>query len=229
MRPLLFIIPGVVLLISPCKNQDYVTISGKITDFENLPMDSVSIELKDSNFITVDSAMSAKGGLYSFKTKKNNYFALCAVKKSDYAKSNLEFWTWNVPAHKDLTIDIQIEKIEIYGVNVFKIQGAFPAYTIYMRPMSITRFLDNRKQNETTRSIAPNIDSVEINVSIDGQRLKIYSIQKVNEYAGKQSMTGYFIQTEFKQPKDKYSAIDITLYDRERKEFGKAKYYMMLN
>ena len=172
--------------------------------------------------------MTDKNGIYSLKVKKGYYFALTAVNKQEYRKTSLEFWAWNVPADTNLNLDIQYEKIEVYGVNVFIIQGAFPAYTIYLRPMSLTRVGENLQSGRFDK-MAPVIDSVDFNISLDGKKLKIYSKQIVHEYAGNQSMIGYLIQAEYQKPENKHSPLEIVLYDRERKEYGAAKFYFPLS
>jgi len=218
----------VLLVVTSCKNHEYVTISGEATDFNNKPLENVAVELKNSSFKTIDSAITDKRGMYSFKAKKDYYFALTAVNKQDYRKTNLEFWAWNIPADTNLNINIQYDKLEVYGVNVFLIQGAFPAYSIYLRPMSLTRVGENL-QSQKFDKMAPIIDSVDLNISLDGKKLKIYSKQIVHEYARNQSMIGYFIQAEYQKPKDKHSPLEIVLFDRERKEYGAAKFYFPLS
>ena len=47
--------------------------------------------------------------------------------------------------------------MEAYGIRVFRIPGAMPAYQIYVRPMSLTRFYEWMKTSEPT-SIVRNED-----------------------------------------------------------------------
>ena len=212
------------LFLLSCNKGGYVTISGTVTDFDNNSIENVSIEIKDKNFKTIDSTLSDKDGKYKFEIKKGSYYALSAVSKNDYAKRKLEYWAWNIPAYKSLKINIKSDKLELYGVNIFKIQGAFPAYSIYVRPMSLSMFHNNSEYNDTI-NLAPELDKVKFKILLDGQNLNLYSIQKLYEYAGKQRLVGYFIQAEYKSSKNKFGEFDITAEDNGTGDKGEAKYY----
>lgn len=56
----------------------------------------------------------------------------------------LEFWGRNFIADRDASLNIQYNRMEAYGMHVFQIPGGVPAYQIYVRPMSLTRFLANK-------------------------------------------------------------------------------------
>jgi hypothetical protein len=213
------------ILIS-CGNRNRITISGKVTDFDNLPLDSVSILIMDKNFNTIDSALSDKSGNYKLQIKKGLYNSLAAVKRTDYAKNKLEYWAWNIPAFKDLIINIKNDKLELYGTNVFRIQGGFPSYSIYVRPMSLTRFQKNAQLNDTVNFLAPLIEKVEVKVQLDNQELKLLSIQKVYEYSDNQKIVGYFLQTEYKETINKYGELDISITDKETGDKGETRYFI---
>jgi hypothetical protein len=227
MRLFNFKLVYILLQLCSCSVRESISISGRVTNFDKSPLDSVSVELKNKNFGTIYSALTDSNGRYSFTVKKGNYFALCAVKKNEYARSKLAFRAWNIPAYKDLTIDILNDKLEVSGMNVSMLQGDPPTYTIYLRTVSLTRYVNYIGEKNPLSTIAPNIDSVDFNVSIDGEALKILSVIKVNEYIARDCVTGFLIQTEFKKPKDMYSAIEVNLYDRELKECGEAKCYFV--
>ncbi len=115
----IFLLISLIGLSSCWSHKNEFIISGQVTDFNNNPIDSVSIHLKDRNF----------RNLYSTLTDKNG-------------KTKLEYWTWNVPVYKNLEINPQYDKIEIYGINVFEPQVTPQnTYIIYFRPMSLSKSL----------------------------------------------------------------------------------------
>ncbi|MFW5835371.1 MAG: carboxypeptidase-like regulatory domain-containing protein [bacterium] len=205
---------------------DSVTISGKVTDFDGRAIKNALIMLKGNDFSKfVDTTYSNRSGEYSLKAKKGKYSGLAAIKMKDYGKTKLEFWAFEIPAYKNLNIDARYDKLEIYGVNVFQVQGAYPGYTIYFRPMSLTRYL-SADMNLNILNVAPPVDKIDIQVKINGENVKVKSIQRVEEFTGKQKMYAYLIQTEFgKQRNDKYDEIRILVKDKENGDRGEAIYF----
>lgn len=86
---------------------DSVIISGKVTDFNGIPIDGVLIMIKGENFSQyIDTTYSDKTGQYSLRVKKGKYKGMAAVKMEDYSKTKLEFWAYEVPANKNINLDI---------------------------------------------------------------------------------------------------------------------------
>jgi Carboxypeptidase regulatory-like domain len=206
-----------------------VTISGRVTDFKDQPIEGASVELKDSRFETVAKAMSGKDGRYSLAAPKGQYMALLAVK--DYQVKFLEYWAWTVPAVHDLEINPRFDRLEVYAINAWRPQGGYPSYQVYFRPMSLTRV--TKKITEAggmenlgklpLLDIAPELAAKNIQVTVDGQPVKILKVNKVREAAGpSQDMIGYVIQTDLSENKTagEYSLITITLTDVETGEMG---------
>lgn len=204
-------------------------ISGRVTDFRNQPIEGASIELKDSRFETVAKAVSGKDGSYSLAAPKADYMALAAVK--DYQSKSLEYWAWGVPLSRDLEIHPRFDRLEVYAINAWRPQGAYPSYQIYFRPMSLTRVV--KKVTEAggmdnlgklpLLDIAPDLAAKDIAVTIDGEIVKVLKVNKVREAAGpNQDMIGYVIQTDLPKKKtaEEYSVITITLSDTETGEMG---------
>jgi len=141
---------------------DSIVISGQVTDFEGNPKENVLIMLKGDDFSAfTDTVTSDKNGKYAMKVQKGTYPGLAAVNMNEYGKTHLEFWANNVPAYKDLNLTIRYDKLEVYGLHVFRIKGAYPGYTIYFRPMSLSRYASADMKAELL-SIAPPKDSMDI-------------------------------------------------------------------
>ena len=205
---------------------DSVTISGKVTDFNGQSIEGALIMIKGENFSQfVDTTCSDKTGQYSLLVKKGKYSGLAAVRMEDYSKTKLEFWAYEIPAYKNLNIDIRYDRLEVYGVNIFQVQGAYPGYTIYFRPMSLTRFATAYMNSEII-DIAPPAHMIDIKVNINGESVNVNSILRVEEFAGKQKMYAYLIQTDLGKPTDaKYNKFQIIVEDKENGDMGEAIYF----
>ena len=218
----LFLILTIDFLIymSSFSQSGKITITGKVTDYNENPIDSALIEIKNNSFTTLYSTYSSKYGDYSITIDEGLYIALSCIRLRDYAINNLEFWAWNVQAFKNLTLNIHYDKLEIYGVNVFKIQGAYSGYSIYFRPMSLTRFKNK------LADISPSIETLDLTVEINGQNIKVNSVQKVSEYNNNQKIYGFLIQTDLANSSSgDFDIIKIVGKDKENGDMGEAIYY----
>jgi hypothetical protein len=243
MRKILILILS-VLPFSIVSAQGLVRISGKVTDFNSSPIDSVTIRLKNDKFENVYETLSDRDGNFSMNVRKGTYFCLYAIKEADYGKTRLEYWAWNVPMYKDLYINPQYERMEIYGVNAFEPQvSPHETYMVYFRPMSLTKSSGlfnqkNRKEfqqkamtNHDTIDIAPiKILSEELTVKINEENSKVLTIQKIMEYTRESYMVGYLIQ--ILKPKEEivnsgqYDKISIVLHSGETNEIGKGEVFI---
>jgi len=206
-----------------------VKIFGRVTDFKGQPVVGATIELKDSRFKNAAATNSGPDGRYALAVPKGHYLALTAVK--GYQIQSLEYWAWNVPADRDLEINPRFDRLEVYAINAWRPQGAFPSFQIYFRPMSLSAVV--KKVTEAggmenfrhlpVMDIAPELGKKDIAVVIDGQSVNVLELNKVREAAGPhQSMFGYVIQVTLpeKKPESEYSVITITLTDPATGEKG---------
>ncbi len=204
-------------------------ISGRVTDFQNRPIEGAIVELKNSRFDTVAAAVSDADGRYSMSAPAGNYLALAAVK--DYQTKYLEYWAWNVPLDRDIEIDPRFDRLEVYAMNAWRPQGGYPSYQIYFRPMSLARVIKKITESGGMEElgklpvidIAPDLAVKDIAVTIDGQAVKVLEVNRVREAAGPgQYMFGYVIQTELpKKPAiGEPVVITVTITDSETGEMG---------
>lgn len=197
--------------ISAQKQKDLVTITGKVSDYNGNPIDNCSVMFQNSNFDVLFETKTDEKGKYQINIPKGKYSNIGAINMDTYPHTmkvgtnnenlRLEFWGWNFIADRDTTLNIQYNRMEAYGMHVFQIPGAVPAYQIYVRPMSLTRFLTNKGiqnaqhkedlSNITQKSsadtakcdkIAPTIDKVGIKVWIDGESVDVLMKQQIKEY-----------------------------------------------
>ncbi len=111
--------------------QSKVRIYGHVTDFNNNPVDSVSVWLKqnidslelknkDKIFENSHETFTDSNGYFSMEVEPGIYYCLYAIKEVDYGKTKLEYWAWNIPVYNDLVINPQYDRMEIYGISGFE-------------------------------------------------------------------------------------------------------------
>lgn len=239
-----------VFTLTNLASQNTVRLYGKVTDFNNNPVDSASVWLKNKiNGIAIkdkrklfDNAyetLTDKNGNFSIEVEKGTYYCLYAIKESDYGKTKLEYWAWNLPIYNDLEINPEYDRMEVYGMNAFEPQtGPFETYQIFFRPMSLTKALKlPKKITSEMIDIAPKVIKEEdLKVQVNGVDVKIVSLNRVKEYSRKKYMYGYFLQVI--KPKEGhvkisnsqmvkgYDKISITLHSKETNEKGKGEYFV---
>jgi hypothetical protein len=219
-----------------------IAILGKVTDFDGNPLQDAAVGVKNNRFQTVYETRTNTDGEYRLCVKKNLYMALAAFK--DYKTKYLEYWAWNIPAYQDLQIDPRIGGMEVYAMNAFRPQGAFPSLFIYFRPMSLKRFqvIQNKKalRKSDIIDISPNLSKDDIEVRINKRPIGILELNRVKEYAGgiesiiaylvhlalpRRSIMAYLVQSTFPFKSKKtleYTCIDLTARDAQTGEKGEA-------
>ncbi len=215
---------------SRAQASESVQITGHVTDYSGKPLDSVYVVAMNKNFSPNTGAFTDADGRYHLELQKGKYMALLAVRMHEYPRfsslpaeeQRLEYWAWNFIADKDTVINIQYHRLEIYGLNVFRIHGASPGYTIYCRPMSLTRL-----QNEMT-DIAPDPDELEINVEINGKPVNLNMAQKVKEFTEEGELFGYLLHVDFDDDLDKNpnDVFRIFMKDTTTGDKGEAIYFL---
>jgi len=207
-----------------------VKIFGTVKDYKGRPIDSANVLLLNESFNPTHQTISDDDGKYSIEVSKGNYFGMAVVNMKHYGKTRLEYWAWNIPVDGDIEINPRYQKMEVYALNAFRPQGAYPSYIIYFRPMSLTKSQENQVED-----IAPDLEKSEIDVEINGENVEIYSVQKVKEYnedkdGNADYMSGYLLQTALpKQFHDDAQRFRVVLKDRETGDKGEAIYFLFDN
>ncbi|MDQ2180803.1 carboxypeptidase-like regulatory domain-containing protein [Marinifilum sp. D714] len=215
---------------------DSITISGIVSDFDGQPVDSALVEVKHSNFKTAYETLTDSKGHYSLKVSKGKYFALASLKMSEYPVAGsilpkddqrLEFWAWNLIAEEDMILNIKYHRLEVYGVNVFRIQGAHPGYTIYCRPMSLTRGFSEPDKNLDFIDLCPPPEDLEVRVKINGHPVKVNMKEKVKEYVSNGICYGYLLHVDLpsEQANKNYNIFHIEMTDLKNGDQGEAVYF----
>ncbi len=172
-------------------------------------LSDVSVELKNERFETIYETVSDEAGRFSLSVPDGTYPFLTAVR--EYGDRYLEYWAQNVPAQGELTLDVCIDTLEVYGLHAFHVKGAANALTVYFRPMSLQKFRSG------AHDIAPKLDKRSITVLVDGQQSEVYSLNRVQEYAGEDAglLTAYLLQASVPRDADEWTRVDITVRDSD--------------
>ncbi|GAA0541903.1 hypothetical protein FHS83_000200 [Rhizomicrobium palustre] len=199
-------------------------ISGTVRDFDGKPVAGAEVVLKSSAFNDLYTVKSDGDGHYRMIVEDGRYMALESITTADYGKSRLEFWAWNVPVASDMNIDVRYHRLEIYGVNVFKVQGAGPGYFAYFRPMSLTRALS--KDTKKDPDIAPLPNELDLKVAVNGAPAVIDTVERVQEYFGKgPTMVSYLVHFQPAKPIEGTVEVRITGLDKANGDRGEGAYF----
>lgn len=187
-------------------------IHGKVIGGEGF-IPGVSVEIKNEQFETLYKTISDEAGDFSLSVPDGIYPFLTAVR--DYGDRYLEYWAQNVPAQRELTLDVHIDTVGVYGLHAFHVKGAANALTVYFRPMSLQKFKSG------AHDIAPELGKRNITVLVDGQQSEIYCLNRVQEYAGEDAglLTAYLLQASVTLNADEWKRVDVTVRDSEE-QFG---------
>ncbi|MCL2682845.1 MAG: carboxypeptidase-like regulatory domain-containing protein [Bacteroidales bacterium] len=215
------------------QNENTITISGQVTDFNGNPIDNSAIILMHKNFNPAHITFSDETGHYTMEgVEKGQYIGLFAMRLNEYPRAlemfgietvpeddmRLEFWAWNVIADKDLTINPRYHRLELYGFQVFEILGGSPYLMAYVRPMSLGKILlhekdvySNKEEAENVIDVSVELKDIEFKIYVGNEPLTIHSVQPLVEYHGEkeQPMTAFFLQ--FDRPKE-FSNTDYLIF-----------------
>ncbi len=159
---------------------------GQVTDKTHQPVSEADVVIMDRNFQPTAQTQTTKDGHYRLTLPDGHYPFFVAVK--DYGVNGLEYWCHDLLLAGDLALDCQIDKLEIYGLNLFAIKGAGSTLSIYFRPMSLEKF------QAGDQDIAPDITAESLTVLVNNEPCKLLVMNPVKEYTSDGLLTGWLIQ-----------------------------------
>jgi hypothetical protein len=210
-------------------------VNGRVMSFDGKPVAGAEVALKAANFENVAAVRSGADGSYSLTVEQGLYIALTAVK--DYQTKNLEYWAWNIPAFGEVQVNPRFDRLEVYALNAWRPQGAYPSYQICFRPMSLMKTAAAVMKAGGMEGlaklplldIAPDLGTGDIEVKINGGRVDVLRVNKVREASGPgQDMFAYLIQVALPRtpaPGD-WVIFDVTLSDKTTGEKGEGRLYL---
>lgn len=241
MKNKLFIISILFIICYPLKSQvdnDSVTIQGYVNDYDNNPLDSVSIFWQNTKFEVIKETLTDKNGYYKTKIKKGRYYSMGAINMSEYPNAGsilpekdqrLEFWAWNFIADKDTIFNMKYHRMEVYGINVFHVQGGGQGYTIFCRPMSLTKAFTYQKNKTPHMNLSPPPNKIDIKITINDEEVPLQYKQEIIEYFDRQETSGaYLISVGLPTKKNPllYDIFRIQITDLENGDKGEGVYFL---
>lgn len=233
MKKRFFLLPLSILVA--CSQPTTVVVTGRVTDFDGNPLDSVTVSWMNPAFDGQYHTTTDADGRYAARLPKGRYAYSMGLNLSEYvngstlseADQRLEYWHWNFLAERDTTIDLRYHRLEVYGVNAFRTLWAASGYTLYFRPMSLTRFQRWVRAGKPAgdNGLAPPIDSARIEVTIDGQPVEIRLAQEVKEYFDDANFSGAYLLTVDRPKIDRpVKTFRIVMEDLANGDKGEAAY-----
>lgn len=189
-------------------------LEGHVTDKNKMPIVNALVEVKEDNFVTLFSAESSNDGYYKFDIPAGKYPFLTAVK--DYGVNYLEYWCQSISLQNNMTLDISIDKLEIYGLHVFSVKGAGNSLMVYFRPMSLPKF------QQGAQDIVP--ENITIKAILDDKEIPVIATNLVKEFAGGREMSAYLIQVETSASNIPWHKFDVQITDIDN-HYGAATIY----
>lgn len=248
MKQLIFLFTYAIFCISTLyaqNSENHVSVSGRVTDFDGIPIDSAIVRILHDNFSEAYYTYSDKNGYYTIPmVEKGKYKAMYVLRPKEYPRENavaredmrLEFWAWNLVIDRDITINPHYHRLELYGTTAFRIPNSKGGFMIYTRPMSlekVTSYSDeimvNKKESEKVMDVSVAPEYFVPEVFADDEPLKVNSVHPIEEWIGVegQSITGYIIQVD--APKQKtgkpYIIFRVTATNKEFGEKGENLYF----
>lgn len=219
---------------------DTAIVSGTVSDFEGNPLGNVTVAWKGPDFNDVVKTVSDESGRYEAVLPKGRYYSMIAVDFDRYPHTaaeglppeemRLEFWGWNYIADKDTTLDIRYDRLEVYGLNAFRIQGAYPAFTVFFRPMSLTRMIGQmEKGDDPNIHGAPDPSAADIKVWIDGERVTVHTVRTIKEHIGGDNYADAYLMSvglPSVATEDPYHFFRVEMTDLDNGDRGEAVYFL---
>lgn len=183
----IFILSFVVASLN-AYTQETITISWQAPNFEGIPIGCSIVRFQSLDFEDVAITYFDKNGFYEQENlEKGKFLALHVMRLKEYPHTNavperdrrLKFWSWNIIANRDLTINPHCQKLELYRTAVFMSLEAYPGLFIYFWPMSLTKFLSyskdiyrNKKETEKHFDFSIKPSHLKAKIFADSKELK---------------------------------------------------------
>ena len=144
-------------------------------------------------------------GNYSLILPERTYNCLIC-NNITYGKTTLEPWAWHIIVDSDQRLDFTIGNGEVYNLMVWASNGGGRSYFVYFRPMVLFPAEMKRSsrypvewdgQKYSIIDICPPLGIKDLQVTIDGQKARILSLQKCFETMPNQTaMPAYLAQVD---------------------------------
>lgn len=148
-------------------------IKGIVLDKNKKPVSHAKVALLTERFEVIISGEADERGCFSMDaaSKKYPYF----IASKGFHENFLDFWGYNIDLRNDLEINPKLGKIEIFSLIFFPSLDTDNSMMLYFRPMSSRLILGEEK------AIAPELNTDDITVSVNGDFCEIVTMRVINE------------------------------------------------
>lgn len=222
---------------------EQVRVHGRITDFSGKPLKNAVIYLVTNPSGGFAGALTDNKGYFEFYAPKGYYNHVFAC-DCDYGREKLEFYGWHLHLHKELELNIRVDKVEIYRLAV----AVTPERTLLIdfTPMDVANTVKKGAQYAEIMKKALNGESLKegeidaffpklsrenVNVYLNDKELRILTFQEryhsLENYGIKCLRKGYVLETDVLNVKPgTYDLKIVVSVELEgTKEYGEAIYF----
>jgi hypothetical protein len=180
----------------------YYKLYGHMFDFKGNPLKSY-ILINSDGFNNISGVWSDTGGYYEIYLPERTYNCFY-INDGNYKSTTLEAWAWHMIMDEDQKLDFKIGTGEVYNLNAWSNNGGFGSFFISFRPMVLLKDTSYIQEinNKVYKflDISPALDFNDINVTINGKQMDIYTMQKYFETGKEMAMPAYLIQVRRPAP-----------------------------
>jgi len=178
----------------------YHRIRGTITDFDGKPVKAY-ISFGPDDFSGQIGVWGDDEGHYEIEVPERTYNTV-QVNNDNYKKTILEPWGWHVVVDRDERMDFKIGTAEVYNLKAWSNNYSKKAFMLSFRPMTLANCPRLYKKYQTeingtqrdVLDIAPELDSTDVRVTINGRPATVLSVQRYYETGDKYTMPAYIVQ-----------------------------------
>lgn len=152
-------------------------VKGIVRDKNKKPVSHAKVALLTERFEVIVSGEADEVGCFCLEaeSKKYPYF----IASQGFNENFLEFWGYNIDLRQNVEINPKLGKIEIFSLIFFPSLDTDNTMMVYFRPMSSKLLLGEEK------AIAPELNTDDITVSINGDFCEIVTMRVINETVDK--------------------------------------------
>ena len=138
-------------------------------------------------------------GYYEVDLPERTYNAFY-VNDGNYKSTTLEAWSWHMIMDEDQELDYKVGTGEVYDLQVWPNNGGFSTFHVSFRPMVLDMDPETRhtlKINDKEFNyinISPELEIKDLNITINGERLAVISLQKYFVTGKDVAMPAYLVQ-----------------------------------
>lgn len=202
-------------------------LSGRVVKQDGTPHQEAQVLLLSPQFEPLgDAVLTDADGKYYISDDSGQAAYMVAVKH--YQDEFLEFWCAGMQASGVYQVNCVVDTLEVYGLNCFRVAGAYPGLFVYCRPMALHLF--KQAQQTGGHDIFPDIGPESVEVTIDGIKRELLTFNVVKEGIGEgKSMQALLLHVDWPDmPQDRTEhCLRLTIKDKAGNIGEAARFFVL--